>query len=81
MFGVGVATKVYLAPGATDMRKSFEGLYGIVRDQLGSDPMSGHLFLFVNQSVRGSRSWSGMEAAYGSVRSNCRRVVFAGRIR
>ena len=49
MFGVGVATKIYLAPGATDMRKSFEGLYGIVRGQLGSDPMSGHLFLFANQ--------------------------------
>ena len=49
MFGVGVATKIYLAPGATDMRKSFEGLYGIVRDQLGCDPMSGHLFLFANE--------------------------------
>lgn len=49
MFGVGVATKIYLAPGATDMRKSFEGLYGIVRDQLGCDPRSGHLFLFADQ--------------------------------
>jgi transposase len=48
MFGVGVATKIYLAAGATDMRKSFEGLHGIVRDQLGCDPMSGHLFLFAN---------------------------------
>jgi transposase len=49
MFGVGVATKIYLAPGSTDMRKNFEGLYGIVRDQLGCDPMSGYLFLFANQ--------------------------------
>lgn len=48
MFGVGSATKVYLAPGATDMRKSFEGLYGIVRDHLQCDPLSGHLFLFSN---------------------------------
>jgi transposase len=48
MFGVGVATKVYVAAGATDMRKSFEGLHGIVRDQLGCDPLSGHLFLFAN---------------------------------
>jgi transposase len=48
MFGVGAATKVYLAAGATDMRKGFEGLHGIVRDQLGSDPLSGHLFLFAN---------------------------------
>jgi hypothetical protein len=46
MFGVGVATKVYVAAGATDMRKGFHGLYGIVRDQLGCDPLSGHLFFF-----------------------------------
>ena len=48
MFGVGAATKIYLAAGATDMRKGFEELHGIVRDQLGSDPLSGHLFLFAN---------------------------------
>jgi hypothetical protein len=34
MFGFGAATRIYLAPGATDMRKSFEGLYGLVRDRL-----------------------------------------------
>jgi transposase len=30
------------------MRKGFEGLYGLVRDQLLCDPLSGHLFLFCN---------------------------------
>jgi len=34
MFGLGPATKIYLAVGATDMRKGFEGLYGLVRDRL-----------------------------------------------
>jgi len=48
VFGVGAATRIYLAPGATDMRKSFDGLYGLVRDQLLCDPLSGHLFLFSN---------------------------------
>jgi len=48
MFGVGPATQVYLAAGATDMRKSFEGLYGLVRDRLACDPLSGHVFLFAN---------------------------------
>lgn len=48
MFGLGAATKVYLAAGATDMRKGFEGLYGLVRDHLGSEPLSGHLYLFAN---------------------------------
>ena len=48
MFGLGAATRIYLAPGATDMRKGFNGLYGLVRDQLLCDPLSGHLFLFSN---------------------------------
>ena len=46
MFGLGLATKIYVAVETVDMRKGFEGLYGLVRDQLGADPLSGHLFLF-----------------------------------
>jgi transposase len=48
MFGLGAATRIYLAPDAIDMRKGFEGLYGLVRDQLLCDPLSGHVFLFSN---------------------------------
>jgi transposase len=48
VFGLGAATRVYLAPGATDMRKGFDGLYGLVRNQLLCDPLSGHVFLFSN---------------------------------
>lgn len=50
MFGLGPATKIYLGVAAVDMRKGFEGLYGLVRDQLGHDPLSGHLFLFSNRN-------------------------------
>ena len=50
MFGLGLATKIYVAVEAVDMRKGFEGLYGSVRDQLGQDPLSGHLFLFSNRT-------------------------------
>lgn len=50
MFGVGPATRIYVGVNAVDMRKGFEGLYGLVRDQLGQDPMSGHLFLFTNRT-------------------------------
>ena len=50
MFGLGLATKIYIAIETIDMRKGFEGLYGLVRDQLGHDPLSGHLFLFTNKS-------------------------------
>jgi transposase len=28
MFGLGAATQIYVAVGATDMRKGFEGLNG-----------------------------------------------------
>lgn len=48
MFGFGAATRIYLAAGATDLRKGFNGLYGLVRDRLLCDPLSGHLFLFSN---------------------------------
>lgn len=48
MFGFGTATRIYVAVGATDMRKGFDGLYGLVRDRLQCDPTSGHVFLFAN---------------------------------
>jgi transposase len=48
MLGWGPATKIYLAAGATDMRKGFEGLYGLVRNRLELEPLSGHVFLFSN---------------------------------
>jgi transposase len=48
MFGIGPATSIYLAAGPTDMRKSFEGIFRLVRDRLLCDPLSGHIFLFSN---------------------------------
>ena len=48
MFSMGAATRIYLAAGATDMRKGFEGLYGLVRDRLQCEPLSGHIFVFSN---------------------------------
>jgi len=43
---LGPSIKVYLARGTTDMRKSFDGLAGEVRELLAQDPLSGHLFVF-----------------------------------
>jgi transposase len=45
----GPATRIFLAPGATDLRRSFDGLHGLVVSQLAEDPRSGHLFLFCNK--------------------------------
>lgn len=50
MFGLGPATKIYIAVESVDMRKGFDGLYGLVRGHLGQDPLSGHLFLFSNKT-------------------------------
>jgi transposase len=48
VFGLGPATRIYLAGEVTDMRKGFEELYGLFRDRLSCEPLSGHLFLFCN---------------------------------
>lgn len=48
MWGWGPATRIYLAAGATDLRKGFDGLYGLVRDRLELEPLSGHVFVFSN---------------------------------
>jgi transposase len=49
MLALGAATRIYLAVGATDMRKGFDGLFALVRQRLELDPLSGHLFLFCNR--------------------------------
>jgi len=41
-------TRVFLAAGSTDLRKSFDTLAGVVRNSLQLDPLSGHLFVFTN---------------------------------
>ena len=43
------SARVFVCTSPTDMRKSFDGLQGIVHDFLGQDPLSGHLFLFFNR--------------------------------
>jgi transposase len=45
--------RVFLAVAPADMRKSFDGLSGLVRSGLGGDPLSGDLFVFRNK--RGDR--------------------------
>ena len=50
MIALGPATRIFLAVGATDLRKSFEGLSDRVRHQFKEDPLSGHLFVFANRN-------------------------------
>jgi transposase len=45
--------RIYVCLAPTDMRKSFDSLAAVVREGLGHDPLSGHLFVF--RSRRGDR--------------------------
>ena len=44
-----ISARYFLYQEPTDMRKSFDGLCGLVTDKLGQNPMSGDLFIFVNK--------------------------------
>ncbi len=41
--------RVHVYGRPTDMRKSFDGLYALTRQELVQDPMSGRLFVFINR--------------------------------
>jgi transposase len=49
MLSISAGTRIFLAAGPTDMRKGFDGLQGLVSGTLQRDPLSGHLFLFINR--------------------------------
>lgn len=49
MLSIAAGTRIFFAAGATDMRKGFDGLQGIISGVLEQDPLSGHLFLFINR--------------------------------
>ena len=49
MLSIPSAVSIFLYIQLTDMRKSFDGLSGIVRIEFAADPLDGSLFLFVNR--------------------------------
>lgn len=49
MLSLPSRTKMFLCITPVDMRKSFDGLLGIVQQEFQQDPLSGHLFLFMNR--------------------------------
>lgn len=49
MITFGAAQRYYLFQEATDMRKSFDGLCGLVTECMGRDPLSGEVFVFINR--------------------------------
>src|ERR1700722_17906981 len=49
MIGLPAVIRVFVAVGASDLRRGFDGLAQLARDQLKQDPMNGHFFVFANR--------------------------------
>ena len=49
MIGLAPSTPIFLYANSTDMRKSFNGLIGLVRNEMGMNPLEG-VYLFLNRS-------------------------------
>lgn len=49
MLSLPPSVRIWLATQATDLRKSFDSLAELIRQQLGGDPLSGQLFVFRNK--------------------------------
>ena len=49
MIHLPASVRVYLCLTACDMRKSFDSLHALVREQLDLDPFAGHLFVFASR--------------------------------
>jgi transposase len=53
MLTIPPSVRIFVALGATDMRRGMDSLSALVRERMGLEPLSGHLFLFRNR--RGDR--------------------------
>ncbi len=53
MLSLPLPVRIFVCTQPADMRRSFDGLAQMVRDFMGGDPLSGHLFVF--RSRRGDR--------------------------
>jgi transposase len=49
MFTLPSSVRIYIASEASDLRRGFDGLSALTRSVIGENPMSGHLFVFLNR--------------------------------
>ncbi len=61
MIGASPSVKVFAYTEPVDMRKGFDGLFGLVKTHLGRDPLSGDLFVFVSRNRKRAKVllWDG----------------------
>lgn len=50
MISIASGTRIFVYTGIADMRKSFNGLSGLVNERLKTDLFSRHLFVFFNRT-------------------------------
>ena len=50
MIALNRRTKIFVCKEPTDMRASYDSLFGRVKTVLQKDPFSGHLFVFINRA-------------------------------
>lgn len=51
MFSLGHHQRYLLYGGVCDMRKGFDGLCGLIRGELGRDPVDGCVYIFLNRHL------------------------------
>jgi len=55
------SVRVFAYASPADMRKGFDGLYGLVKEHLKADPLSGDMYLFVSSNRKRAKVllWDG----------------------
>jgi transposase len=51
MLSLSPSVRIWICAQPADLRKSFDGLAALVREWLGADPLSGHIFVFRSKSA------------------------------
>lgn len=61
ILGSSRTLRVWAWPAPVDLRKGYNGLYGMVKSGLKKDPLSGELYLFVSRRRKGCKVlvWDG----------------------
>jgi transposase len=71
------SVRVYVSSAAVNLRKSFEGLSNEVRMVIGRDPLSGHVFLFLNRRKNQVKLLLWTRGGFTIVHKRLERGVFA----
>ena len=73
------SSRVILALGATDMRKSINALSILAEGALELDPFSGHFLYSVTGGERSSKFYTGIETGFAFGKKGWRSITSIGR--